>query len=55
MFNHEPRPIRLLQLEAKEKDLREMLELRDRKAQTDELEYSVTHFPIPGCLLFIST
>ncbi|KAF9785906.1 chromatin remodeling complex subunit [Thelephora terrestris] len=31
--------VRMEKLEAKEKDLREMLELRDRKVQTNELEY----------------
>ena len=35
----------LLQLESKEKDLRELLELRDRKPHTDELEYIVTLHP----------
>ena len=44
MFGHESHQISLFQLEAKEKDLREMLELRDRKTQTDELEYFVTPF-----------
>jgi len=42
MFDQGSRPTWLLQLEAREKDLREMLELRDRKTQTDELEYFVT-------------
>ena len=43
---------RLLQLEAREKDLREMLELRDRKAQTDEPEYFVSLLLTPGFWLF---
>ena len=42
MFDQGSRPTWSLQLEARERDLREMLELRDRKAQTDELEYLVT-------------
>ena len=43
---------RLLQLEAREKDLREMLELRDRKAQTDEPEYFVSLLLTPGFWFF---
>ena len=38
---------RRLQLKAREEDLRYLLELRDRKAQIDELEYNVRPFPDP--------